>query len=77
MIQSLKEKKKIKISTINLEDVRKIREEELYLNFSKTYARYELDTHLKTLHYGLSRDDKIISILYLIENPCKYFSPQK
>ena len=77
MIQFLKEKKKIKISTINLEDVRKIREKELYLNFSKTYARYELDTHLKTLHYGLSRDNKIISILSLIENPCKYFFKKK
>ena len=37
----------------------------------------ELDTHLRTLHYGLSKDDKIISILSLIENPCKYFSKKK
>ena len=77
MIRSLKEKKKYKISTINLEDVREIREEVLYLNFSKSYARYELDTHLKTIHYGLSIDNKIISILSLIENPCKYFFKKK
>ena len=77
MIQSLKKKKKYKISTINLEDVREIREEVLYLNFSKSYARYELDKHLKTIHYGLSSDDKIISILSLIENPCKHFFKKK
>ena len=77
MIQFLKEKKKYKILTINLEDVREIREEVLYLNFSKSYAKYELDTHLETLHYGLLRDNKIISILSLIENPCEYFKKKK
>ena len=77
MIQFLKEKKRYKISTINLEYVREIREEVLYLNFSKSYARYEFDKHLKTIHYGLSRDDEIISILSLIENPCKYFLKKK
>ncbi len=77
MIHYPKEKKKIKISTIHLEEVRAIRKKVLYSNHSKSFAKYELDTHLSSIHYGLIKDNEIISILSLLENPCKYFLKKK
>ena len=61
-----------KLVRLGLPEVHLIRKKVLYKNFSSTFVKYYEDDSKETVHYGLSINDEIISILTLIKQSFEY-----
>jgi len=58
----------ISIKKINLRTLRKFRNQELYPGLSKKLSKYEVDLLKKTRHFGLFKENNVISAITLIES---------
>ena len=72
LFQKNNQKVNPKLVSLDLPTVHSIRKNVLYKNFSSTLVKYFEDDLKETLHYGLSINDEIISILTLIKQSFEY-----
>ena len=72
LFQKNNQKVNPKLVSLDLPTVHSIRKNVLYKNFSSTLVKYLEDDLKETLHYGLSINDEIISILTLIKQSFEY-----
>ena len=72
LFQKNNQKVNPKLVSLDLPTVHSIRKNVLYKNFSSTLVKYFEDDLKETVHYGLSINDEIISILTLIKQSFEY-----